>query len=108
MCVVRMSLVIIDKLPFASPGDPVLQARIDQIRKNGENAFFDFQLPNAVITLKQGVGRLIRDVTDKGVMVICDPRLTGKSYGKVFLKSLPPMRRVIDTEIVTSFLEQLD
>jgi ATP-dependent DNA helicase DinG len=103
-----LSLVIIDKLPFASPGDPVLQARIDQIRKNGQNAFFDFQLPNAVITLKQGVGRLIRDVSDKGVMVICDPRLTGKSYGKVFLKSLPPMRRVIDTEIVTSFLEQLE
>ena len=103
-----LSLVIIDKLPFASPGDPVLQARIDQIRKSGQNAFFDFQLPNAVITLKQGVGRLIRDVSDKGVMVICDPRLTGKSYGKVFLKSLPPMRRVIDTEIVKTFLQQLD
>ncbi len=103
-----LSLVIIDKLPFASPGDPVLQARIEQIKKSGHNAFFDFQLPNAVINLKQGVGRLIRDVSDKGVMVICDPRLTGKSYGKVFLKSLPPMRRVIDTAIVTSFLQQLD
>ena len=102
-----LSLVIIDKLPFASPGDPVLQARIEQIKKNGQNAFFDFQLPNAVITLKQGVGRLIRDVTDKGVMVICDPRLTGKSYGKVFLKSLPPMKRVVDPAIVKAFLEQL-
>ncbi len=102
-----LSLVVIDKLPFASPGDPVLQARIDQIKKSGQNAFFDFQLPNAVINLKQGVGRLIRDVSDKGVMVICDPRLTGKSYGKVFLKSLPPMRRVIDVNIVKSFLEQL-
>lgn len=102
-----LSLVIIDKLPFASPGDPVLQARIEQIKKNGQNAFFDFQLPNAVITLKQGVGRLIRDVTDKGVMVICDPRLTAKSYGKVFLKSLPPMKRVVDPSIVKAFLEQL-
>ncbi|NOY67823.1 MAG: ATP-dependent DNA helicase, partial [Gammaproteobacteria bacterium] len=102
-----LSMVIIDKLPFASPGDPVLQARIELIKKNGQNAFFDFQLPNAVITLKQGVGRLIRDVTDKGVMVICDPRLTGKSYGKVFLKSLPPMKRMIDVERVKDFLQQL-
>ena len=102
-----LSLVIIDKLPFASPGDPVLQARIEQIKKAGQNAFFDFQLPNAVIALKQGVGRLIRDVSDKGVMVICDPRLTGKSYGKVFLKSLPPMKRVIDPEIVKTFLKTL-
>jgi len=102
-----LSLVIIDKLPFASPGDPLLQARIELIKKSGQNAFFDFQLPNAVITLKQGVGRLIRDVSDRGVMVICDPRLTGKSYGKVFLKSLPPMKRMIDVERVKGFLEQL-
>jgi len=102
-----LSLVIIDKLPFASPGDPVLQARIEQIKKSGQNAFFDYQLPNAVIALKQGVGRLIRDVSDKGVMVICDPRLTGKAYGKVFLKSLPPMKRVIDINKVKAFLEQL-
>jgi len=102
-----LSLVIIDKLPFASPGDPVLQARIDQIKKNGQNAFFDFQLPNAVITLKQGAGRLIRDVTDKGVMVICDPRMTGKAYGKVFVNSLPPMKRVIDTTKVINFLKAL-
>jgi len=102
-----LSIVIIDKLPFASPGDPVLQARIELIKKNGQNAFFDFQLPNAVITLKQGVGRLIRDVSDRGVMVICDPRLTGKPYGKVFLKSLPPMKRMIDVERVKGFLEQL-
>ncbi|HEC28024.1 MAG TPA: ATP-dependent DNA helicase [Gammaproteobacteria bacterium] len=102
-----LSLVIIDKLPFASPGDPVLQARIELIKKNGRNAFFDFQLPNAVIVLKQGVGRLIRDVSDKGVMVICDPRLVSKSYGKVFLKSLPPMKRVVDTSKVKEFLEQL-
>ena len=103
-----LSLVIIDKLPFASPGDPVLQARIDHLSKNGQNAFFEFQLPNAVINLKQGVGRLIRDVSDKGVMVICDPRLTTKAYGKVFLKSLPPMRRVVDVNKVKEFLETLD
>jgi len=102
-----LSIVIIDKLPFASPGDPVLQARIELIKKSGQNAFFDFQLPNAVITLKQGVGRLIRDVSDRGVMVICDPRLTGKSYGKVFLKSLPPMKRMIDVERVKGFLQEL-
>jgi len=102
-----LSLVIIDKLPFASPGDPVLQARIEQIKKNGQNAFFDFQLPNAVITLKQGAGRLIRDVTDKGVMVICDPRMTGKAYGKVFVNSLPPMKRVIDKNKVIDFLKAL-
>lgn len=103
-----LSLVIIDKLPFASPGDPVLQARIDHIRKSGQNAFFEFQLPNAVINLKQGVGRLIRDVTDRGVMVICDPRLTSKAYGRVFLNSLPPMRRVVDVNKVKDFLESLD
>ena len=88
-----LSLVIIDKLPFASPGDPVLQARLDALRKRGGEPFRDAQLPQAVITLKQGVGRLIRDVNDRGVLMLCDPRLLSKSYGRVFLNSLPAMRR---------------
>jgi len=86
-----LSLVLIDKLPFASPGDPVLQARIDALRAAGGNPFVDVQIPDAVIALKQGVGRLIRDVDDRGVLVLCDPRLLGKSYGRVFRASLPPM-----------------
>ena len=96
-----LSCVIIDKLPFASPGDPVMQARIDAIRNNGGQPFMDYQLPRAVIALKQGVGRLIRDVSDRGVVVIGDPRLTGKTYGKIFLNSLPAMP-------VTSRLEDVE
>ena len=84
-------LVVIDKLPFASPGDPVLQARLEAIRRAGGQPFRDYQLPQAVISLKQGVGRLIRDVTDKGVVVLCDPRLDTKGYGRTFVRSLPPM-----------------
>ena len=86
-----LSMVLIDKLPFASPGDPVLQARIDAQRAAGGNPFFDVQVPEAVITLKQGAGRLIRDVQDRGVLVLCDPRLLNKGYGRVFRSSLPPM-----------------
>lgn len=86
-----LSCVIIDKLPFASPGDPVMQARIDAIKHSGGHAFMDFQVPQAVIALKQGVGRLIRDVNDSGVIMIGDPRLKQKSYGRIFLNSLPPM-----------------
>ena len=86
-----LSCVIIDKLPFASPGDPVMQARIDAIRNNGGQPFMDYQLPRAVIALKQGVGRLIRDVSDRGVVVIGDPRITQKTYGRIFLNSLPAM-----------------
>ncbi len=93
-----LSCVIIDKLPFASPGDPVLQARIDAMRAQGKNPFIEYQLPQAVLTLKQGVGRLIRDIDDRGVLVLCDPRLRSKSYGRVFLNSLPdmPVTRSID------------
>ena len=86
-----LSCVVIDKLPFASPGDPVMQARIDAIRASGGQPFMDYQLPRAVIALKQGVGRLIRDVNDRGVVVIGDPRITRKTYGKIFLNSLPAM-----------------
>ena len=98
-----LSLVIIDKLPFAPPDDPVMQARIESLRRQERNAFTEQQLPEAVILLKQGVGRLIRDVTDRGVMMICDPRLRSKSYGKVFLASLPPMRRTVKLSDVVGF-----
>jgi len=86
-----LSCVIIDKLPFAAPDDPVLVARLNALRENGGNPFFDWQVPAAVIALKQGAGRLIRDTTDRGVLMLCDPRLTSRAYGKLFLKSLPPM-----------------
>ncbi len=96
-----LSCVIIDKLPFATPDDPVLQARAAAMQQAGRNPFMEYQLPTAVIALKQGVGRLIRDVTDRGVLVLCDPRLRTRSYGKVFLQSLPDMpvtRNVCDVE----------
>ncbi|MHC9086801.1 ATP-dependent DNA helicase [Luteimonas sp. RIT-PG2_3] len=96
-----LSVVVIDKLPFAAPDDPVFEARLDAIRHAGGNPFRDEQLPQAVIALKQGVGRLIRSESDRGVLVLCDPRLTGKSYGRVFLDSLPPFaltRRLADVQ----------
>lgn len=98
-----LSCVIIDKLPFASPGDPLMQARLEALRSGGANPFFEFQLPLAVISLKQGVGRLIRDECDTGVLVICDPRLTNRPYGKVFLNSLPQMPITQDLGVVESF-----
>ena len=99
-----LTCVIIDKLPFASPGDPVLKARIDNMRKNGGNPFVDFQLPTAVIALKQGAGRLIRDVNDSGVLMLCDPRLISKSYGKIFIDSLPAMMKTRNQQKVEGFL----
>jgi ATP-dependent DNA helicase DinG len=102
-----LSCVIIDKLPFASPGDPVLQARIDAMREAGGNPFMDYQLPQAVITLKQGVGRLIRDVNDRGVLVLCDPRLGSKPYGRIFIDSLPPMSKTRKLEVVQRFFRQV-
>ena len=86
-----LTVVVVDKLPFAAPDDPVFEARLEAIRRAGGNPFFDEQLPQAVIALKQGAGRLIRSETDHGVLVLCDPRLTGKAYGRVFLDSLPPL-----------------
>lgn len=99
-----LQLVVIDKLPFAAPDDPVLEARLDAIRRNGGNPFRDWQLPNAVIALKQGAGRLIRTHTDRGVLVLCDPRLVSRSYGPVFLASLPPFARTRERERVLGFL----
>ena len=101
-----LSCVVIDKLPFASPGDPVLQARIDALRRRGGNPFHDVQLPQAVIALKQGAGRLIRDGTDRGVLVVCDPRLLSRPYGHAFLASLPPMARSRDLADVRRFFEE--
>ena len=99
-----LSLVIIDKLPFAPPDDPVLAARIEQMKKQGRNAFMEYQLPRAIITLKQGAGRLIRDETDRGVLMICDPRIIGKHYGKRIWQSLPPMKRTrVEAEAVEFF-----
>ena len=84
-----LSVVVVDKLPFAAPDDPVFEARLEAVRRSGGNPFRDEQLPQAVIALKQAVGRLIRTESDRGVLVLCDPRLTGKSYGRVFMDSLP-------------------
>jgi ATP-dependent DNA helicase DinG len=86
-----LRLVIIEKLPFASPDDALTKARIEHLKANGGNAFREYQLPEAALTLKQGVGRLIRSETDRGVVVICDPRIVDKPYGRVFRSSLPPM-----------------
>ncbi|MDD2721526.1 MAG: ATP-dependent DNA helicase [Gallionella sp.] len=99
-----LSLVIIDKLPFAPPDDPVLAARIAQIAKQGRNAFMEYQLPRTIITLKQGAGRLIRDENDRGVLMICDPRIITKQYGRRIWQSLPPMKRTrVEAEAVAFF-----
>jgi len=100
-----LSCVVIDKLPFESPDDPVLRARLRAIEEMGGNPFMDYQLPTAVISLRQGTGRLIRDVTDRGVLMVCDPRLLSKSYGKLFLRSLPPMPITRDLQTVTRFIQ---
>lgn len=101
-----LSVVIIDKLPFAAPDDPLLKARLDTIREQGGNPFFDEQVPQAVIALKQGVGRLIRDQADFGVVTICDTRLVTKGYGRAFIQSLPPMRRTRELGEVQQFLRE--
>jgi ATP-dependent DNA helicase DinG len=98
-----LSVVVIDKLPFAAPDDPVLMARLAALERAGANAFMAWQIPAAVIALKQGAGRLIRDVHDRGVLVLCDPRLTTKGYGRLFLASLPPMPRTHELADVQAF-----
>jgi len=101
-----LSIVAIDKLPFASPDDPLLRARLEGIRRRGGNPFLEYQLPQAVLALKQGVGRLIRDVDDFGVIVIGDPRVVTKPYGAVFLDSLPPSPRINDGAAGADFLAE--
>ncbi|MCB1911494.1 MAG: ATP-dependent DNA helicase [Rhodocyclaceae bacterium] len=102
-----LSVVVIDKLPFAPPDDPVLAARVDYLEKKGLNPFFVYQLPRTVINMKQGAGRLIRTEQDRGVLCICDPRMIDKPYGKRVWRSLPPMRRSRVTEEVVDFLASL-
>jgi ATP-dependent DNA helicase DinG len=102
-----LRLVVIDRLPFAVPDDPVLEARLARAREEGGSPFRDIQLPEAALALKQGVGRLMRDVEDQGVVVISDPRLVSKSYGKVFLDALPPMPLERDPAAVVDFLAAL-
>ena len=102
-----LSVVLIDKLPFAPPDDPVLAARIESLRAEGGNPFMDFQLPQAVLQLKQGVGRLIRDEGDRGVLVLCDPRLRTKGYGRTIRASLPPMKQTRELADVEAFFARI-
>ena len=102
-----LRLVIIDRLSFASPADPVLAARFTAMKEAGENPFMDYQLPQAIITLKQGVGRLIRDAADRGVLAICDPRLFTARYGGAIRASLPPMPITRDQAVACEFLDSL-
>jgi ATP-dependent DNA helicase DinG len=101
-----LSIVAIDKLPFASPEDPLLKARLEGIRRKGGNPFVDYQLPQAVLALKQGVGRLIRDFDDFGVIVIGDPRLKSKAYGRIFLDALPPSPLITESGVGALFLRE--
>jgi ATP-dependent DNA helicase DinG len=101
-----LSLVVIDKLPFAPPDDPVLSARLDALTKKGLSPFAVHQLPQAVITLKQGAGRLIRSETDRGVLMICDTRLVDKPYGRRIWQSLPPFKRTREIDVVREFFEE--
>ena len=95
--------MIIDKLPFAPPDDPLLAARLEHIARQGGNPFFDYQLPQAAISLKQGAGRLIRSETDRGVLMVCDRRLVDKPYGRRIWQALPPMRRTRELAEVRAF-----
>jgi ATP-dependent DNA helicase DinG len=99
----QLSCVIIDKLPFAVPNDPVVAARIKTIDEDGGNAFFEYQVPSAVISLKQGFGRLIRSLHDRGLLCLLDNRILSKRYGKVFLDSLPKYGRTTDVKAVEKF-----
>jgi ATP-dependent DNA helicase DinG len=103
-----LSLVVIDKLPFSPPDDPVLAARIEAMERKGLNGFVHHQLPEAIINLKQGAGRLIRDEGDRGVLMICDPRLISKPYGKRIWQSLPPFTRTRELDVVVKFFKDLE
>jgi ATP-dependent DNA helicase DinG len=102
----QLSAVIIDRIPFAVPTDPVVAARVRQINEDGGNGFTEYQIPEAVIALKQGFGRLIRSEQDHGLLAILDNRLTRKGYGKVFFESLPAYRRATQLEEVTHFMQK--
>ncbi len=102
-----LSCLIIDKLPFDSPGEPLVGAKIDAIRNRGGNPFFEYQVPSAIISLKQGLGRLIRKSSDRGILSILDIRIRNTRYGKIFLKSLPPMPISRDLDDIDAFFEKL-
>ena len=104
----QLRCVIIDKLPFKSPQDPVYKKRLQRIREHGGNAFTEVQIPEATISLRQGVGRLIRDRGDRGIVVLCDNRLNTRTYGRGMLDSLPPMRRTADFDTVLAFARDLE
>jgi ATP-dependent DNA helicase DinG len=101
----QLSCVVIDKLPFSVPSDPVVAARIAQINESGGNAFYDYQIPTATILLKQGMGRLIRSKTDRGILALLDKRILTKSYGRMFLRSLPPAPLTQDLKHICNFLD---
>ena len=103
-----LSCVIIDKLPFAAPGDPVLNARLTRMEEQGRNPFMEYQVPEAVLALKQGIGRLLRDKADYGVLMIGDPRLRTRPYGRIFLNSLPDMTHTEDLNDIEAFFRQYE
>jgi ATP-dependent DNA helicase DinG len=103
-----LSVVIIDKLPFQPPDDPVVAARIAHLERSGGKPFMDYQLPHAAINLKQGAGRLIRSETDRGVLMLCDTRIADKPYGKLLLNALPAMTRTRKIDVVRRFFAAVD
>ena len=100
---IALTIVVIDKLPFGSPADPLMMARLEYIRRQGGNGFIEHQIPSAAISLKQGAGRLLRDQADYGVIVICDPRIISKGYGSIFLDSLKPIPSTNSIKTVEKF-----
>ncbi len=102
-----LRVVIIDRLPFTAPGDPVFEAKLDAIRARGGTPFFDLQLPEAIVALRQGVGRLIRDPADRGLLMLCDPRLTNKGYGKRVLSALPTMPVISDLREACDWMSEI-
>ena len=102
-----LRLVVIDKLPFAAPGDPVFEAKLDTVRRRGGKPFFELQLPEAIVMLRQGAGRLIRDPGDRGLLMLCDPRVTSKGYGRQVLASLPAMPVLRDLDAAREFVKTL-
>ena len=102
-----LQLVVIDKLPFPPPGDPLVEARSQRLEQQGRSAFSDYSLPEAAVALKQGAGRLIRSESDRGVLVVCDSRLSSMGYGRRLLAALPPMRRLATPADYAAALETL-
>jgi len=103
----KLKLVIIDKLPFKSPGDPLYKRRLQRVAEQGGNAFMEVQIPEATINLRQGVGRLIRDIHDRGIVMLADNRLTTKPYGRDFLNSLPDMQRCNELSQALAFADRM-